>query len=60
MDTAKQRELEENILKSANQQKITCKNAFTIAAEADCALADVGKACDRLKIKITGCQLGCF
>ncbi|MDY6933940.1 MAG: hypothetical protein SVZ03_06920 [Spirochaetota bacterium] len=40
--------------------KMTCKEAFEIAEKMNIKPIVVGKTLDELKIKITGCQLGCF
>ena len=40
--------------------KLSCKDAFDVANELGISPAAVGKETDRLKIKIKGCQLGCF
>lgn len=44
----------------APQGKIPCVMAFKIAREHDCSIADVGKLCNEMEIKIISCQLGCF
>lgn len=40
--------------------KLACADAFRVAAEAGVPVGTVGKRCNELKIKIKGCQLGCF
>ncbi len=40
--------------------KIKCSSAFKIADEEGVSPGMVGKEINRLKIKIKGCQLGCF
>ena len=40
--------------------KINCKDALKISNDLNISPAAVGKEIDRLKIKIKGCQLGCF
>ena len=60
MDQEKQKELRERILYEADSLKLPCKKAFTIASEVDCALAEVGKTCNEVGVKVVGCQLGCF
>ncbi len=52
--------LRERILFVADGQKLACSSAFTIASEVGCAIADVGKECNELNVKIEQCQLGCF
>jgi hypothetical protein len=44
MEMEKQKELKERILFEADGQKLPCKQAFAIAAEVDCPVAEVGKA----------------
>ena len=53
-------ELEARIKLSLVDGKLPCPVAFKIAKELKVSLLDVGKAADRLSIKISGCQLGCF
>jgi LAO/AO transport system kinase len=40
--------------------KLACDRAYKIAEEHDLKLWQIGKICDEEKIKIKGCQLGCF
>lgn len=42
------------------KNKISCKDAFEIANEFNVSPAVIGKEINNLKIKIKGCQLGCF
>jgi len=60
LDIEKQKELRERILYEADGLKLSCKDAFIIAAEVDCPVHEVGKTCNETGIKIVGCQLGCF
>lgn len=39
---------------------ITCPQAFAIAEKAKVPRSDVGAYCTKNRIKIRGCQLGCF
>ncbi|MGA2122069.1 MAG: hypothetical protein ABSG49_08500 [Methanoregula sp.] len=39
---------------------ITCTQAFTIAEKAKVSRSAVGEYCTKNRIKIRGCQLGCF
>ncbi len=48
------------VLEEAPEKRLSCKKAFALAEEFECLPADVGKICDEEKIKIYGCQLGCF
>ena len=53
--------LNERILEAArDNHQIFCKTAFSIAKELDVPIIEVGKAADRLEVKIRKCQLGCF
>ena len=48
-------------LKEAGIEKeITCPQAFAIAKKAKVTLKAIGDYCNANKIKIHGCQLGCF
>ncbi len=40
--------------------KLSCARAHAIAREHNVKLRQIGQACDEEKIKIIGCQLGCF
>jgi len=46
--------------RSGDQKRLPCAEAFKIAHDLDVAVAEIGKTCDELSIKIVGCQLGCF
>jgi hypothetical protein len=49
------------ILKDAGiTDRITCPQAFAVAKKAQVSLAELGGYCTSHKIKIRGCQLGCF
>jgi hypothetical protein len=39
---------------------ITCPQAFTMAEKAKVSRSVVGEYCTKNRIKIRGCQLGCF
>ena len=53
--------LVEALQERAGEDKlIACANAFALARELGVPLADVGRACDELGIKVMQCQLGCF
>jgi len=52
--------IEEAIKKKAVKGRLSCSSARKIAEEAGVSYKIVGNAADRLKIKITNCQLGCF
>jgi hypothetical protein len=40
--------------------EITCPQAFAVAKKAPVSLAELGGYCTLHKIRIRGCQLGCF
>jgi hypothetical protein len=61
MEEKKKEKLTARVLEvAADEKKLSCKKAFAIAAEFDCLPAEIGKICNEQKIKIGGCQLGCF
>ena len=56
MDTT----LEDEIRASLVNDRLPCPQAFRIAKKFKVAPRDVGDEANRLEIKISGCQLGCF
>ncbi len=48
------------ITEKAQEGKINCKDALGIAETLGISPAIVGRTADEMKIKIKGCQLGCF
>lgn len=52
--------LEEEIKSSLVNGKLPCAVAFKIAKKFKVSPKDIGDAANRLKIKISACQLGCF
>lgn len=52
--------LKEMIEQKSKDGRINCKDALGIAESLDISAAIVGKTADEMKIKIKGCQLGCF
>jgi hypothetical protein len=52
--------LEHALLEAARGGRIGCATVFGVAAAQGVAVAEAGRAVQRLGIKITGCQLGCF
>ncbi len=46
--------------RSGEEKRLQCTEAFKIANDLEVSLAEVGKSCNELGIKIIGCQLGCF
>lgn len=53
-------ELEEKIQSSLVDGRLPCAVAFKIAKELKVSPRDVGDAANRLSVKISSCQLGCF
>jgi hypothetical protein len=53
-------ELEKRLLRAAHENRILCPAALGIAKTLGIPASEVGKAANRLKIKISKCQLGCF
>jgi hypothetical protein len=56
----KQAELERCLLEAAAENRIHCSRALAIAKSLSIPPGEVGKAANKLKIKISKCQLGCF
>ncbi len=50
----------EKIKAESKNGKIACRQALKIASEADVSAKVLGELLNELKIKIMGCQLGCF
>ena len=50
----------EEVRKRAIKGKLPCVTARMIAEELGVPYKAVGEAADKLKVKITTCQLGCF
>ena len=59
-----QREIPDRIKSAVESKtkdgKLTCRDALAIAERMDVTPRMIGKAADRLGIKIVNCQLGCF
>ena len=53
-------ELEEKITSSLVNDQLPCPTAFKIAKDLKVSLREVGETTDKLGIKISSCQLGCF
>ena len=53
-------ELETKIKSSVVNGRLPCAIAFKIAKELKVSPRDVGEAANRLSVKISSCQLGCF
>jgi hypothetical protein len=50
----------DEIKKRAIKGRLPCPVARKIAKDMSVSFKDVGKAADKLKIKISNCELGCF
>lgn len=46
--------------RSGEEKQLQCTEAFKIANDLEVSLAEVGKSCNELGIKLVACQLGCF
>ncbi len=53
-------ELDRKIKSSLVDDRLPCAIAFKIAKELKISPRDVGDAANRLSVKISNCQLGCF
>ena len=42
------------------KKKLACAQAFELANEFQVEVIEIGRICNRQKIKICKCQLGCF
>lgn len=54
------RQLENTVIGAVRDGYVACPAAWNIAADADITRLAVGSMVDRLGIRITDCQLGCF
>lgn len=45
---------------AGGDKRIACADAFKIARDLDVPIAEVGRTCNELGIKMAQCQLGCF
>lgn len=52
--------LECALVAAARSGRISCASVFRIAAAQGVPVATAGRAVQRLNIKLTGCQMGCF
>jgi len=61
MDQKKQLEIIEKYCELKDDRIfIKCSNAFKAAEELNISVTEMGKLCNQNKIKVLGCQLGCF
>ena len=52
--------IKEIVQAEAVENRITCGKMHELSEQHGVSLAELGKAADDLKIKITRCELGCF
>jgi hypothetical protein len=45
---------------AGDDKRLACADAFRIARDLDVPVADIGRTCNELGIKMVHCQLGCF
>jgi hypothetical protein len=55
-----QEELESRLHKASKENRIPCSSALAIAKSLGIPPREVGSIANKLKIKISKCQLGCF
>ena len=60
LTAAQQADVENRLQKASRENRIHCSSALAIAKALGIPPGEVGKAANRLKIKISKCQLGCF
>jgi hypothetical protein len=54
------KKIEEVINKKAKARKLPCAMCFKIAEDFGISKREMGKVLNKMKIKISQCQLGCF
>ena len=54
------KELDEKIRASLVNGRLPCPAAFKIAKQLKISPKEVGEACNKLSVKLSSCQLGCF
>jgi hypothetical protein len=52
--------LECALVAASRTGRIPCAKIFSIATAQGLPVAEAGQAVQRLRIKVTGCQMGCF
>lgn len=55
-----QAEVEKRLRQAAKENRVSCSIALAIAKHLGIPPGEIGRVADRLKIKISKCQLGCF
>ncbi len=56
----REEEIIQHLKEKSRGARIACEEARKIAEDLGVSYKEVGRAADSLKIKITGCALGCF
>jgi len=52
--------VKEELVKKAVEGRVNCHEARKLAEDLGVTYAEVGRAANELKLKITNCELGCF
>lgn len=60
MDNEQIKTIDAEIMASSKDGRISCKVAQEIGDKIEVPYREVGKRCEKLNIKISTCQLGCF
>ncbi|MEK6777943.1 MAG: hypothetical protein AABY87_13865 [bacterium] len=60
LDPEREKALEAVIKNKLEDGRLPCAKAFEIAKEQKVSRQQVGEICNRARIKISRCQLGCF
>jgi hypothetical protein len=55
-----QKELETAILDASADGRLSCEKAHVLSRDLNVSLREIGALCDKIKIKISSCELGCF
>lgn len=55
-----EKQLQQAIRDSLEDGRLPCAKAFQIARDLKVPLHKIGDVCDRLRIKVSRCRLGCF
>ena len=60
IDVRDEATLEKKVREASKEGRLACAVALRLADELGVPPREIGRAADRLGIKIVGCQLGCF
>ena len=60
LNKEQQEKLKDRLLKASEDNRILCSGALAIAKSLGIPPGEVGKAANKLNIKISKCQLSCF